>query len=244
MLAAPSQSKTLSTSLGGYLRAIYDLVRDQSHMHVLDIANARGVRTASVVPAVRRLDETRRTRRSLPTAAALAAALAGGCTTAGAQRPPYAITRLSPHAELPVEPRWCGAAPTGRWRWLLVSSRHCDSCERQARDLDAVRDELTATDVAVGVIFIDGKSCPATVREAGQVSRFPVGLASDRLQAQWNTYTTPMTYLTGANRVYAVVVGRAPVSVLLREQQRLQEVERPVAATGNEPAPVGPRRNP
>lgn len=45
----------LSPSLEDYLETIYELVRDQKVARVRDIARARGVRAASVTPAMRRL---------------------------------------------------------------------------------------------------------------------------------------------------------------------------------------------
>jgi DtxR family Mn-dependent transcriptional regulator len=47
----------LSASLEDYLETIYELVRDQKVARVRDIARARGVRAASVTPALRRLVE-------------------------------------------------------------------------------------------------------------------------------------------------------------------------------------------
>ncbi len=49
---------SLSTSLEDYLEAIYLLLRDQSYTRVRDIAKARGVRTGSVVPALKRLRDS------------------------------------------------------------------------------------------------------------------------------------------------------------------------------------------
>jgi len=47
----------LSASLEDYLETIYELVRDQKVARVRDIARARGVRAASVTPAMRKLVE-------------------------------------------------------------------------------------------------------------------------------------------------------------------------------------------
>ncbi|MFB3855217.1 MAG: DtxR family transcriptional regulator [Vicinamibacterales bacterium] len=55
MLAASADR--LSASLEDYLETIYELVRDQKVARVRDIARARGVRAASVTPAMRRLVE-------------------------------------------------------------------------------------------------------------------------------------------------------------------------------------------
>jgi DtxR family Mn-dependent transcriptional regulator len=45
----------LSTALEDYLETIFELVRDQKFARVKDIAKARGVRSASVSPAMKRL---------------------------------------------------------------------------------------------------------------------------------------------------------------------------------------------
>jgi DtxR family Mn-dependent transcriptional regulator len=47
----------LSHSLEDYLEAIYLLLRDQPYARVRDIAKARGVKTGSVIPALRRLSD-------------------------------------------------------------------------------------------------------------------------------------------------------------------------------------------
>jgi DtxR family Mn-dependent transcriptional regulator len=47
----------LSSSLEDYLETVYELVRDQKVARVRDIARLRGVRAASVTPAMRRLAE-------------------------------------------------------------------------------------------------------------------------------------------------------------------------------------------
>jgi DtxR family Mn-dependent transcriptional regulator len=47
----------LSTALEDYLETIFELVRDQKFARVKDIAKARGVRSASVSPAMKRLAE-------------------------------------------------------------------------------------------------------------------------------------------------------------------------------------------
>ncbi len=51
--AAPA----LSDALEDYLEAIYVLLRDQPYARVRDIAKARGVKTGSVIPALRRLSD-------------------------------------------------------------------------------------------------------------------------------------------------------------------------------------------
>ena len=48
---------SLSGSLEDYLETIYELVRDKKLARVKDIANRRGVRSASVTPAMKRLAE-------------------------------------------------------------------------------------------------------------------------------------------------------------------------------------------
>ncbi len=47
----------LTPALEDYLETVYELVRDQDHARVRDIAQARGVRAASVTPAMKRLAE-------------------------------------------------------------------------------------------------------------------------------------------------------------------------------------------
>ena len=54
-LAPATDSGELSSSLEDYLETIFELVRDRKVARVRDIANARGVRSASVTPAMRRL---------------------------------------------------------------------------------------------------------------------------------------------------------------------------------------------
>lgn len=50
-------SPALSDALEDYLEAIYVLLRDQPYARVRDIAKARGVKTGSVIPALRRLSD-------------------------------------------------------------------------------------------------------------------------------------------------------------------------------------------
>lgn len=47
----------LTSALEDYLESIYELIREKSFARIKDIAKARGVRSASVSPAMRRLDE-------------------------------------------------------------------------------------------------------------------------------------------------------------------------------------------
>ncbi|MBW2458655.1 MAG: metal-dependent transcriptional regulator [Deltaproteobacteria bacterium] len=57
---APSSTAAvpaLSDALEDYLEAIYVLLRDQPYARVRDIAKARGVKTGSVIPALRRLSD-------------------------------------------------------------------------------------------------------------------------------------------------------------------------------------------
>ncbi|MBW2732360.1 MAG: metal-dependent transcriptional regulator [Deltaproteobacteria bacterium] len=53
--ATTEEAQPLTGSLEDYLETIYELVRDQKVARVRDIARARGVRSASVTPAMRRL---------------------------------------------------------------------------------------------------------------------------------------------------------------------------------------------
>ena len=48
---------SLTSALEDYLESIYQLIREKSFARIKDIAEARGVRSASVSPAMRRLDE-------------------------------------------------------------------------------------------------------------------------------------------------------------------------------------------
>ena len=52
-----TSSLVLSQSLEDYLEAIYVLLRDQPYTRVRDIAKARGVKTGSVIPALKRLSD-------------------------------------------------------------------------------------------------------------------------------------------------------------------------------------------
>lgn len=55
---APAETPVkLTSALEDYLETIYELIREKSFARIKDIAKARGVRSASVSPAMRRLDE-------------------------------------------------------------------------------------------------------------------------------------------------------------------------------------------
>jgi len=56
-MIGPSSTTTLTPALEDYLETIFRLVRDTGIARVRDIAKARDVRSASVSPAMRRLDE-------------------------------------------------------------------------------------------------------------------------------------------------------------------------------------------
>jgi len=56
-MAVGGKSETLTGSLEDYLETIFELVRDQKVARVRDIAKIRGVRSASVTPAMKRLAE-------------------------------------------------------------------------------------------------------------------------------------------------------------------------------------------
>lgn len=49
------QTVSLTSALEDYLETIFELVRDRKFARIKDIAKARGVRSASVIPAMRRL---------------------------------------------------------------------------------------------------------------------------------------------------------------------------------------------
>lgn len=56
-MTAHAASPPLTPALEDYLESIYQLVRESGFARVRDIAKARSVRSASVTPALRRLDE-------------------------------------------------------------------------------------------------------------------------------------------------------------------------------------------
>lgn len=56
-MTASTETLSLTSALEDYLETIYELVRDQKVARVRDIALARGVRAASVTPAMRRLSD-------------------------------------------------------------------------------------------------------------------------------------------------------------------------------------------
>lgn len=56
-MGAPDQQISLTSALEDYLESIYELVRDKNFARIKDIAQARGVRSGSVSPAMRRLAE-------------------------------------------------------------------------------------------------------------------------------------------------------------------------------------------
>ena len=56
-MSTPADSHALTPALEDYLESIYQLVRDAGFARIRDIAKARNVRSASVTPAMRRLDD-------------------------------------------------------------------------------------------------------------------------------------------------------------------------------------------